>query len=40
MMSFKTSYMPLLERVGALYGEYGGTLLRQDFHYEIDLYMT
>jgi len=35
MMSSKMSCMLLLERVGMLYGENGGTSLCREFHYEL-----
>jgi hypothetical protein len=34
MMPSKKLCMPLLERMGTLYGENGGTPLLQEFHYE------
>jgi hypothetical protein len=34
MTPFETSCMPLLDRMGTLHGENGGTPLRQEFHYE------
>jgi hypothetical protein len=27
--------MPLFKRMGMMYGESGGTLLRREFHYEL-----
>jgi hypothetical protein len=34
MIPFEMSWMPLPKKIGMPYGESGGTLLRDEFHYE------